>query len=65
MESSYLRETLSFLRKQESRGLQPARNLDPRFHEDKFSGDDIYTRILLLLKIYLELRLNTKRGLLQ
>ena len=52
MESSYLRETLSFLRKQESRGMQPDRNLDPRFRED-----DIYARILILLKIYVELRL--------
>ena len=47
-----LRETLSFLRKQESRDMQPDRNLDPRLRED-----DIYTRILLLLKIYVELRL--------
>ena len=35
----------------------------PRFREDKFRGDkfrehDIYTRILILLKIYLELGLN-------
>ena len=45
-------KTLSFLRKQESRGMQPDRNLDPRFRED-----DIYARILILLKIYVELRL--------
>ncbi len=33
--------------------MQPERNLDPRFRED-----DIYTKILILLKIYVELRLN-------
>ena len=32
--------------------MQPDRNLDPRFRED-----DIYARILILLKIYVELRL--------
>ena len=30
----------------------------PRFRGDKFREDDIYTRILILLKIYVELRLN-------
>ena len=52
MDFSYLRETLSFSRKQKSRGMQPDRNLDSHFRED-----DIYTRILILLKIYVELRL--------
>ena len=28
----------------------------PRFRGDKFREDDIYTRILILLKIYVELR---------
>ena len=30
---------------------------DPCFRGDKFSEDDIYTRMLILLKIYVELRL--------
>ena len=34
--------------------MQPDRNPDPRVRED-----DIYTRILLLMKIYVELRLHT------
>ena len=75
MESSYLRETLSFLRslslRKQGAGIRryaarlksgsplPA----PRFRgdklrEDKFCEDDIYTRILILLKIYVELRLS-------
>ena len=29
-----LRESLSFLRKQESRGMRPDRKLDPRLRED-------------------------------
>ena len=30
----------------------------PRFRGDKFREDEIYTRILILLKIYVELRLS-------
>ena len=34
----------------------------PRFRGDKFREDDIYTRILILLKIYVELRLISERN---
>ena len=77
MESSYLRETLSFLRDPCVRreGIQryaarlksgyplPApcfrgdKFRGDKFRGDKFREDDIYTRILILLKIYVELRL--------
>ena len=33
---------------------------EDKFREDKFREDDIYTRILILLKIYVELRLIIK-----
>ena len=75
MESSYLRETLSFLRypcvrregiRRYAARLKSGSPLPaPRFREDKFREykfreDDIYTRILILLKIYFELRLIIK-----
>ena len=34
----------------------------PRFRGDKFREDDIYNRILILLKIYVELRLIRERN---
>ena len=47
---------------QESRGMQAGIWLPaPRFRGDKFREEDLYPRILLLLKIYTEFRLVTLR----
>ena len=42
-----------YANRQKSGSALPA----PRFHRDKFSADDLYTRIIQLSKIYVEPRL--------
>ena len=67
MESSYHKRILvipakagiqRYATRQKSGSALPApRFRRDKFHRDKFSADDLYTRIIQLLKIYVEPRL--------